>query len=113
MQMDWRWAAILAVALGAGLAWWLQPTGDDAHMRKPDANAADERGSHHHKRSGSDEGPTLYRWVDDNGVDNITDHPPKGRPYTIVHIDPNRNILHLSELIPAARTTAKPASSPH
>jgi hypothetical protein len=111
MQWDWRLAVILAIALGAGLAWWLQPDRDSVRVRKLDAEAVDDRGSGHRKHAHGDEGPTLYRWVDDNGVDNITDHPPRGRAYTIVRIDPNRNIVHMSELISAARTTAKPAST--
>ena len=112
MQLDWRWAVIAAIALGAALAWWLQPGSDDERARiKSGMNAGGEHASGRHQRSHGDEGPTLYRWVDDNGVDNITDHPPKGRPYTIVRIDPNRNIVHMSDLISTARTTAKPAAS--
>lgn len=111
MQMHWGWAVIAAIALGTGLAWWFQPTGDNKRALKSQLSAADERGPGHRKHSQGDDGPTLYRWVDDNGVDNITDHPPKGRPYTIVHIDPNRNVVHMSDLISTARTAAKPAST--
>jgi hypothetical protein len=113
MQMNWGWAVIAAIALGTGLAWWFQPSSDNEHARKPETGAADEHGSGRHKGSKGDEGPTLYRWVDDNGIDNITDHPPRGRPYTIVRIDPNRNVVHMSDLISTARTSAKPASPPH
>lgn len=53
----------------------------------------------------------LYRWVDAAGVVNISDHPPRGRPYTVVRIDPNRNVVHMQDLISAARTAAKPAAT--
>ena len=40
---------------------------------------------------------TLYRWIDARGVLNITtEHPPAGRSFTIVQIDPNRNIVPMS-----------------
>ena len=112
MQLHWAWAAIAAIALGTGLAWWFQPTSGDEHQRKSRMRATDARGSGRHPHGGS-EGPTLYRWVDDDGVVNITDRPPHGRSYTIVRIDPNRNIVHMSDLISTTRTTAKPAESAH
>jgi hypothetical protein len=113
MQMSWGWAVVAAIALGTGLAWWFQPAHDDERVHKSEAGETDTRGAGHHKRSQGNEGPTLYRWVDDNGVMNITDRPPHGRSYTIVRIDPNRNVVHMSDLISSARTAAKPASTAH
>ncbi|HTD28331.1 MAG TPA: DUF4124 domain-containing protein [Xanthomonadaceae bacterium] len=89
MQLHWGWAVLGALALGVGLAWWMQPV-DKPHTASADANGSDARP---HARSREDAGPTLYRWVDTGGVVNITDKPPAGRHYTIVHIDPNRNIV--------------------
>ena len=76
------WLAIVAgVALGAGVAWWLARESPDAGARKQaradqaaDAQARDAR-------------PSLYRWRDDAGVLQITDHPPKGRRYERVDRD--------------------------
>ena len=93
MQLHWGWAALGALALGAGLVWWMQPADDSsATPDNPDRHDAG-----HRTRSQADAGPTLYRWVDAKGVVNITtDHPPAGRKFTIVHIDPNRNIVPMS-----------------
>jgi hypothetical protein len=37
--------------------------------------------------------PTLYKWKDDQGLWNITDHPPKGRAFEAVVVDPNTNVV--------------------
>jgi hypothetical protein len=89
MQLHWGWAVFAALVLGAALAWWTQ-SGDESHAGSIDARHADAA-LHAHSHAG--DGPTLYRWVDAGGVVNITDKPPAGRRYTIVHIDPNRNIV--------------------
>ncbi len=106
MQLHWGWATIAALALGTGLAWWLQPA------RTAPAGAADpDRRSSAHPRNAHDTGaPTLYRWVDAGGVVNIsTAHPPAGRPYTIVQIDPNQNIVPM----PRSDSATKAATKPH
>lgn len=93
MQLHWGWAVLGALALGAGLVWWMQPA-DQSHLGSANAHGSDARpqaGSH------EDAGPTLYRWVDAAGVVNITDKPPAGRHYTIVRIDPNRNIVPMGQ----------------
>jgi Domain of unknown function (DUF4124) len=89
MQLHWGWAVLGALVLGGGLAWWMQPA-DEPGTASVDAHRADEG---QHPRSHDDAGPTLYRWIDAAGVVNITDKPPAHRQYTIVHIDPNRNIV--------------------
>ena len=112
MQLHWGWAVVAALALGTGLAWWTQPANEHEHGRKADATDSGGHGSDRHKRSHGDAGPTLYRWVDDAGVVSITDRPPHGRPYTIVRIDPNRNIVPMSVGISSTRTTTRTASPP-
>ena len=69
------WLAIaVGIAAGAGIAWWLARESPEAQQhtqtraRQANAQAQDAR-------------PSLYRWRDDAGVLQITDHPPKGRRY--------------------------------
>lgn len=37
--------------------------------------------------------PTLYKWRDASGRLNVTDVPPKDRPYETVRYDPNTNVV--------------------
>lgn len=37
--------------------------------------------------------PPVYRWVDAQGVTQLTDKPPVDRPYETVRVDPNTNIV--------------------
>ncbi|WP_257388123.1 DUF4124 domain-containing protein [Tahibacter caeni] len=37
--------------------------------------------------------PTLYKWRDAQGRLNVTDEPPKDRPYETVRYDPNTNVV--------------------
>jgi hypothetical protein len=104
MQLHWGWAALAAFALGAGLAWWTQPARDRAPRH--------ETGSAQDVRSHKAAGPTLYRWIDADGVVNVTDHPPVGRRYTIVRIDPNRNIVPMPGSNSTTKTTTGPAVPP-
>ena len=89
MQWHWGWAVLGAVLLGAGLVWWFKPGNpvrtSDAGPRLMHA----VRGA-----TGIGSGPTVYRWADGHGVVNFTtDKPPAGRAYTIVHIDPDQNVV--------------------
>ena len=105
MQLHWAWAALAALALGVGVAWWTQSadkavasTGKKPQHDKPQG-----------ARSHADGAPMLYRWIDANGVVNITtEHPPPGRHFTIVHIDPNQNIVPMSRGDDAAKIATKP-----
>ena len=101
MQLHWGWAALAALTLGVGLAWWSQPADEHAHRHESE--------SAQHARSHGEAGPALYRWIDANGVVNITDHPPHGRPYTIVRIDPNQNIVPMPGSASSTSTATKPA----
>lgn len=107
MHLHWGWAALAALALGAGLAWWSQPASE--RDLRHDTHAA------RHARSDSDAGPVLYRWIDTRGVVNIADHPPIGHHYTVVRIDPNRNIIPMSGSQPATNSKGAtgPVPSPH
>lgn len=37
--------------------------------------------------------PALYKWRDARGQLNVTDVPPKDRPYETVRYDPNTNVV--------------------
>lgn len=105
MQLHWAWAVIAALALGTGLAWWTQPA-----RKAPDGDVV--LGRHdavHPQHAHATSEPRLYRWIDANGVVNITtDHPPPGRHFSIVHIDPNQNIVPMSHGDNAAKVATKP-----
>jgi hypothetical protein len=102
MQLHWGWAVLGALALGAGLIWWTQPA-DDSRTR-PDHPDRHDAGSD--ARSQADAGPTIYRWVDARGVVSFTtDHPPAGRKFTIVHINPNQNIVPMSDNASTSKAT--------
>jgi len=105
MQLHWGWAIVGALALGAGLIWWTQPA-DDSRATPDNPDRHDKgRGA----RSQAD-GPTIYRWVDSHGVVNVTtDHPPAGRKFTIVHINPNQNIVPMSDGPATTRSTTRTA----
>lgn len=79
-------AGAAALLLAGATAWWMDH--DSARQAL--------RASGHQPLRANDSAPSLYRWVDSNGVVNITDKPPVGRRYSIVHIDPNRNIVPMS-----------------
>lgn len=80
--MQWLWAVLAALLLAAAVVWWMDRDTD---------RCTGHNGSHHVR--GNDRGPTLYRWVDAGGVINIADTPPKDRRYTVVRIDPKRNLV--------------------
>ncbi len=105
MHLHWGWAVIAAILLGAGLIWWTQPV--DASRAAP--VDPDRQDAEHNGPSHANAGPPLYRWIDSHGVVNIsTDQPPAGRKFTIVRIDPNRNIVPMSDSDSASKaaTTA-------
>ena len=37
--------------------------------------------------------PALYRWKDDTGATQITDTPPRDRPYETVRVEPSQNTV--------------------
>lgn len=70
------WLALLVgLLVGAGIAWWqTRDTPEqvrDKHKRADRAAAAQTH----------DAEPALYRWRDAAGVLQVTEQPPKGRPY--------------------------------
>lgn len=70
------WLAIVAgIALGGGIAWWLARESPQAEARKK------ARADHAAAAQADDARPSLYRWRDEAGVLQITERPPRGRPY--------------------------------
>ncbi|HEY2345206.1 MAG TPA: DUF4124 domain-containing protein [Xanthomonadaceae bacterium] len=91
MHLHWGWAVLGALALGGGLAWWTtRYDGGDSHARASSHPLAQDQAG---RPDGA--GPTVfYRWVDAGGSINVSSaKPPAGIRYTVVHIDPNQNIV--------------------
>lgn len=78
--MRLAWAIVAGLLLGIGVAWWLA---DDASDKRRDRAGSHPRGS----REAADSRPSLYRWRDEAGVLQITDQPPKGRPFERIERD--------------------------
>ena len=64
---------LLAVGLGVAAWWWFT---SEMPRRERERAIAAEAAAKQAERADS-----LYRWRDDAGVLQITDHPPKGRRY--------------------------------
>ncbi|MBE2291037.1 MAG: DUF4124 domain-containing protein [Xanthomonadaceae bacterium] len=77
------WAILAGLAAGAGLAWGMGR--DQAPHRSPDARLRAERAA---AAQAEDTLRPLFRWRDDAGVLQVTDQPPKGRPYERIAREP-------------------------
>lgn len=84
--MRLAWAIVAGLALGIGAAWWLS--------REPAAKteAKQRRAEHAAAELARDARPSLYRWRDAAGTLQITDKPPKDRPFERIDRDPDRAI---------------------
>jgi hypothetical protein len=84
--MRLAWAMIAGLTLGIGVAWWLS--------REPAARteAKQQRAERAAAELARDARPSLYRWRDPAGVLQITDKPPKDRPFERIDRDPGRAI---------------------
>ena len=81
------WAILAGLALGGGMAWWLAR--DQAPRRSPEARQRAEQAA---AANAEDARRPLYRWRDDAGVLQITDKPPKGRPFERIDREPQPGI---------------------
>ena len=83
--MRLAWAVAAGLLLGIGAAWWL--------ARDPGKTEAKEaRARQAAAEQARDARPSLYRWRDDAGVLQITDKPPKGRPFERIDREPQPGI---------------------
>ena len=83
--MRLAWAVAAGLLLGIGGAWWL--------ARDPGKTEAKEaRARQAAAEQARDARPSLYRWRDDAGVLQITDKPPKGRPFERIDREPQPGI---------------------
>ena len=83
--MRLAWAVAAGLLLGVGTAWWL--------ARDPGKTEAREtRARHAAAEQAREARPSLYRWRDDAGVLQITDQPPKGRPFERIDREPQPGI---------------------
>ncbi|GAB3508974.1 DUF4124 domain-containing protein [Pseudoxanthomonas daejeonensis] len=81
------WAIVAGLVLGGGLAWWLAR--DQAPQRSPEARQRAEQAA---AANAEDAQRPLYRWRDDAGSLQITDTPPKGRPFERIAREPASGI---------------------
>ncbi|MFT3667289.1 MAG: hypothetical protein QM795_01550 [Pseudoxanthomonas sp.] len=73
------WLAIAAgLGIGAGVAWWLSQGEAGPRRQRADARQA---------ATPVDTRPSLYRWRDEAGVLQITEKPPKHRPFERIDRD--------------------------
>ena len=83
--MRLAWAIVAGLVLGGGAAWWLS--------REPAAKTeAKQRRAEQAAELARDARPSLYRWRDAAGVLQITDKPPKDRPFERIDRAPDRAI---------------------
>ncbi|MET0582369.1 MAG: hypothetical protein ABWY48_06240 [Pseudoxanthomonas sp.] len=84
--MRLAWAICAGLLLGVGVAWWLAreaPEKVQARQRRAEQAATEQA---------RDARPSLYRWRDGSGVLQITDKPPRDRPFERIDRDPDRGI---------------------
>ncbi|KQZ56347.1 MULTISPECIES: DUF4124 domain-containing protein [unclassified Lysobacter] len=85
--MKLGWAIVAGIVLGAGLAWW---TARDTPAEAARAQAAHAQAGADARAEAAD--PPLYRWRDAAGRLQITERPPKGRPYERLQRQPRDGI---------------------
>ena len=90
--MQWNRVMAVLLVLGAAAFWWWS-----GH---PGYQTEEQKQARMREIERKTTGPTLYRWKDAHGVTQITDQPPKGRKYTIVHIPLDRNVVPLKGKAP-------------
>ena len=95
---------VIAIAIGAGLAWQSRPAIEPAPASQHSGDSA--------AVADQPAAPTLYKWRDDNGVWNYTDKPPTGRDHELIRDTPN--VTTVDSVIPevpgaAAGSTIPPA----
>ena len=81
------WATVAGLGAGGGLAWWVGR--DQAPRHSPEAR---QRAAEAAAAQAADAQRPLYRWRDDAGSLQITDTPPKGRPYERIAREPEPGI---------------------
>ncbi len=84
------WAIVAGLALGIGLAYFSPApprSAQQTHDGQPAHKDAAAKPAH---------ATALYRWRNEAGVLQITDRPPKNRPYERVQLREDQNIVPMS-----------------
>lgn len=97
------WAIAAGLALGALIGWWSlqRDRAAAAPAAAVPAAAADTK-----TNAAPIPGPTLYRWRDDAGTLHITDQAPPGRPYEVVKLRDDQNVVSMSGPAPEPESEA-------
>lgn len=73
-------AVLVALAAVAAYVWHYEPERLPAEWRRENPRSRDYA-------------PAVYRWTDDRGVVQLTDTPPRGRPYETVRLRHDQNVV--------------------
>ena len=71
--------AALLIAAAAAYLWYLEPERLPAEWRRENPRSRDYA-------------PAVYRWKDDQGVVQLTDAPPRDRPYVALRLRRDQNV---------------------
>jgi len=85
------WAIVCGALLALAYAWWTG-TLPGRHPPRASASAASAE-----KNKAA---PALYRWRNDQGVLQLSNHPPKGRPFERVRIRDDQNVIRANAPAP-------------
>jgi hypothetical protein len=79
--------ALVCMTGVAAYFWYLSPESLPAEWRQDNPNSRDYA-------------PQLYRWKDAQGRVQLTDVPPRDRPYETIRVDPDTNVVPSAAPLP-------------
>ena len=103
------WAVAAGLVLGAALGWWSlqrERLATDPAAVPAAAGAGTEAAA---GAGAARPAPPLYRWRDEAGTLHITDQPPADRPYEVVKLRDDQNVVSLRGPAPEPEPGAAPA----
>lgn len=101
------WAVAAGLALGAVLGWWSLQR--ERSAADPAVGSGTEAPAEAPADAETRPGPPLYRWRDEAGTLHITDQPPADRPYEVVKLRDDQNVVSLRGPAPEPEPGTVPA----